>query len=62
MTKSGKLKIERIKPEPMEIPIGDIFFLGECPVCKKTIDVRQLKEHFEEMNDDHHMIYSIMKS
>lgn len=62
MTKFKGFDIDLIELKPMIAPIGNVFFLGDCPVCKRTINMRQLKEHCAEINDDAHIVYNIMSS
>lgn len=38
------------------------FRLLKCPVCgKQPMNANELKKHFEEMNDDAHVLYEVMK-
>lgn len=62
MTKFKGFKIGLIELKPMKAPEGEIFFLDYCPVCGRIINLRQLKEHCAEINDDHHIVCGIMKS
>jgi hypothetical protein len=62
MTKFKGFEIDLIELKPMKAPEGGIFFLGDCPVCGRTINLRQLKEHCTEMNDDRHIVCGIMES
>lgn len=39
------------------------FRLLKCPVCgKRPMNAKELKKHFEEMNDDPHLLYEVMNS
>lgn len=62
MTDFKGFKVELIELKPMKAPEGGIFFLGDCLVCRRTIDMRQLKEHCAEMNDDPHTVLMVMES
>lgn len=37
--------------------------LLKCPVCgKQPMNANELKKHFEEMNDDAHILHEVMNS
>ena len=39
------------------------FRLLKCPVCdKRPMNADELKKHFEEMNDNTHLLYEVMNS
>lgn len=39
------------------------FRLLKCPVCdKQPMNAKELKKHFEEMDDDPHLLYEVMNS